>query len=295
MSEISEKEMLEALSKNFENKDKVLKELEGSYKKLEDAHKKLYESERSKSNFLSNLRNAINNPMASLVALSEEMIHIDLGDKDKYKQMAAMLLSETLNLDSQIRNLLTAAEIESGDVELDIARVEVNSVLSSATSNLKHHITEKKIVVKTNIKEDLWINTDPDKFYSIVFNLLSNGVVFNTDGGLLDISMAVEDDEFTYSVRDGGVGIDKEDQQEIFNRFVQLDSGPTKKYGGLGLGLSVARAATDLLGGEIAVQSTPGRGSVFTLTLPANLNLEASNVCIDGVELFDSDGEEKEL
>ncbi|MCK4739336.1 MAG: HAMP domain-containing histidine kinase [Deltaproteobacteria bacterium] len=295
MAEITDKVLLETLEQKFKEKDKALANLQESYSKLEDAHKRLFESERTRSSFLSNLRNEINNPMTSLLALSEEMRTLDLGNKERYQAVAGMLLSETLNLDAQMRNLLCAAELESGEVSIELARVNVKSIVDDTLRSLSTVIEKRNIKVNCDCDKDLWVNTDPDKFSVIVANLISNGIIFNVDDGDLEIYSGYAKDEFFFSVRDHGIGISEDDQQKIFNRFSQLETGSTKRYSGLGLGLSVAKASSELLSGQISVESKPNTGSTFIFTAPANKDVEVENVCIDGAEFFTSEGEEIEL
>ncbi|MFQ5901837.1 MAG: sensor histidine kinase [Thermodesulfobacteriota bacterium] len=293
MRNISENEIIEELKRRFLEKDKALYDLKIMTKKLEKVNKSLLESERLKSDFLSNLKNEINNPLTVLIDLSSKLVDLDIDDRDKYKTVANMLHSEALNLDFQIRNILTAAELEEGDASLHITKVDVNSLLDNCLKNFNPVIEEKGIrIIKEENLSPLWLNSDSDKLYMVMFNLVGNGIIFNKEGGSLHISMEISNNEFFFSVRDEGIGIKKSDLTIIFDRFKQLDMGMQKRYRGHGLGLSVAKAAANLLGGNIMVESKPGMGSTFTLKIPLHTDMEVEDISVGGAEYFLEEGQE---
>ncbi|MCK5237089.1 MAG: HAMP domain-containing histidine kinase [Deltaproteobacteria bacterium] len=291
----SDEELLKAVGEKLHEKDSTFEKLKESYSELEMAHKRIYESEKSKSHFLSNLRNELNNPMAAILALSQEMVDIDLKDIEKYKKVAHLMSNEALNLDFQLRNLLCAAELESGDVQMEIVKVNVNTLVDDAFRNLVYMVENKSIKISKDIEDELWVHSDPDKLAIVISNLISNGVVFNEEGGTLEVKATLERDELVLTVKDVGIGISDANKEKIFDRFFQLDQGSTKKFMGLGLGLSIVKAICDLLDGAVTVKSKPGSGSEFTFKMPANLDKKADNICVDGVELFGAAGEEREF
>ena len=292
MSKISDKELMDSVRTVLDEKDRALEELGSAYKKLEDTNMRLIESERSKTDFLAELRNEINNPMASILALSEQMAETDM-EAEMYKQAGMVLYKEALALDFQMQNILTAAEIEAGEVAFNAVKVDVNSIVEEKLQDFASVIEEKGLKVRRNIEEPVWVTTDAEKVDRIVANLICNGIIFNEDGGILDIFINVEDDELVFSVRDGGIGISESDKGRIFNRFVQLDDGISKKFRGLGLGLSVSDATAELLSGKIDVKSGKDRGSIFTLRCPATFSYEVDTISIDGADIFFQEGDEE--
>jgi signal transduction histidine kinase len=110
--------------------------------------------------------------------------------------------------------------------------------------------------------------SDGNKIDSILINLVKNSIKF-TNEGFIEMGCRREKTKVLFYVRDTGIGIPKEKQKVIFNRFLQLDSGESRKYEGSGLGLSIAQAYTKMLGGNIWVESEPGKGSIFYITLPS--------------------------
>lgn len=302
---LTDEDLLKSLKKNvtdedmnilrakFEEKDQAIFDLKQSHKNLQNINKKLIEAEKAKMTFLSNLKNEINNPLASLIALGEEIESMEEGsdERKQYKEISDIVLRDVLSLDFQMKNLMAAAELESGDVELQLVKASVNTIIETAIKNLGPLVTEKNVSFTVKGDDPLWINSDTEKLYIVIINLLSNAVIFNKDGGDVKVEIGVEGKDFVCAITDEGIGIDTKDLKDIFNSFVQLDTGLTKQYRGHGIGLSVTRDFAELLGGEVAVESKVGVGSTFTLRVPARLDEEVSSTFVDGVELFGDDTE----
>lgn len=295
MNNISDKELIEVVKKKFEEKDKALFDLSRLNKALEETNKRLLESERLKSTFLSNLKNELNNPMASILGLCEELRASDPEKVEKINNIADSLFYEALSLEFQLNNILMAAEFESGEFLIDMMKMEANSIINSVIKNFTPMINDKKISIVKQFNDPVWINSDPDKFRIIISNLISNAILFNKDGGRIIIDVELVQDVFFLSVKDDGIGVPSDKLNVIFDRFVQLDEGSTKRFRGHGLGLSVAKAAANFLNGTISIASSPYFGSRFTLMLPANSNIKTDDLYEDGVEFFEVIGEEKEL
>lgn len=295
MTNITDKDLIKSLTQKFEEKDKALFDLTRLNKALEDTNQRLLESERLKTSFLSNLKNELNNPMASILGLCDELKTVDLKDETKTREMANSLFLETLSLEFQLNNILTAAEFESGEFLVDTVKVDVNSIIESTVKNFSSMISEKRIDVIKHLVQPAWINSDPEKLQIIIDNLMSNAVMFNNDGGSIYIDAAILDDTFFISFKDSGIGIPNDKFKVIFDRFVQLDKGSTKRFRGHGLGLSVAKAAANVLSGDITVTSNIGIGSRFTFMAPVNADAKGVNLFVDGVEFFENNGEEKEF
>jgi signal transduction histidine kinase len=273
----------------------ALTDLRAVTKNLEMVNRKLQDSERLKTDFLSNIRNEINNPLTVMVALSEELATAKPTDVTRFQGLASMLHKEALSLDFQIRNVLVAAELESGECSVHVTRVNVHSLIDDCVKNLLPIIEEKGIVVEKKGPSPAWINTDSEKLQTTLSNLLHNAVVFSNDGGVVEISFRESDETFICSIRDEGIGMKKEDHGVIFDRFKQLDTGMRKRYMGHGIGLSVAKGAVNFMDGDISVESEPGKGSIFTVTVPLCSEEESEGFSTEGMEFFgdDLDGEQE--
>lgn len=290
--EMTDEELLDELRERLGEKNKALFDLQGANRNLETVNEKLEESERLKSNFLSNIRNEINNPLTALIGLSSELTTPEGLDPDRLKMIAEMINSEAISLDFQIRNIMTAADLEAGEAELHITKTEISSLIDECLNNLSPAIRDYGVEIKKDGPAELWINTDKDKLCIIIINLMSNAIVFNREGGTVGINYGSVDDNIFLAISDEGIGIAQEHHREIFDRFRQLDTGVNKKYKGHGLGLSVVRSGVDLLNGAVEIDSTPGEGSTFTITVPANAGMEIEGTFSEGSEIFFEDGDD---
>lgn len=297
--ELTESQLKVKLKSSLEERDRAIRENEGLTKSLKDVNRKLSASEEFKSSFLSNLRNEINNPLASIIALSSEMRitddkkeKCDIDDKHKCKKLTWMILYEALSLDFQVRNMLAASELEAGDSLVHVTSVDVGKLVESSLENFQLIVEENKISIETNIPEGCRLDTDSDKLELIISNLISNALVFSDPPHSVLINAEIAGDEFIFSVKDEGIGIRKEDQEVIFDRFKELDTGTTKRYRGHGLGLSITKALAEVMLGSVSVESSLGEGSTFTLVLPLSEAAAAVDITEDGMEYF-VDGEKE--
>jgi signal transduction histidine kinase len=124
--------------------------------------------------------------------------------------------------------------------------------------------------LEVNAPAGLGMRGDRTKLNQVLYNLIDNAMKYTQDGGTIRVSLERDGGNLIWRVRDNGVGIPKEDQEHIFDRFYRVDKARSRETGGTGLGLSIVRQMVTLHGGQISVESEPGRGSCFTVTLPAN-------------------------
>ncbi|UCG78638.1 MAG: HAMP domain-containing histidine kinase [Nitrospirota bacterium] len=273
MDRIKDKDLMAELKKRFEEKDQALHDLKVVTKNLEVLNDKLRESEELKSNFISNIRNEINNPLSSIIGLSRQISsRKDLSEKDT-KALADLINLEAFSLDHQLRNIFAAADIEAGDTELTVSNVDVVNLMNNTIDSFGLWIKERRLKVKfdhyslSKENEGPVFTTDPEKLQLIFSNLLSNAIEFSKRNGVINVKAVKKDGELTVSVKDGGIGIKKADQKVIFDRFKQIDTGPRKSHRGHGLGLSIVKALAELLQGEVSVKSTVNKGSTFSFMI----------------------------
>jgi len=267
MSKLTDDELIEEIRQRFEFNRNALSDLRAVTRKLELMNEKLKESEQVKSQFLSNIRNEINNPLSAIMGLSSQL-RGSRQDAERCASTAAMIYAEAFNLDFQLQNVFVAAELEAGEAEPDYSLVDVASVISGCLDKLAQRITEKRIEAHNDLPAGLVFPTDAQKMEIIIINLLANAVEFNPEGGRVTISVEARGAELEIAVADTGPGIAAADREAIFDRFRQLDAGTTKGHRGHGLGLSICWSLAELLGGTLDVDSRPGEGSRFVLILP---------------------------
>ena len=267
MSRLTDEELIEEIRQRFEFNHNALNDLRAITRKLESMNEKLQESERVKSQFLSNIRNEINNPLSAIMGLAGQLQGCR-QDPQLCAKTAAMIYGEAFNLDFQLQNIFMAAELEAGEAKPDFAMVDVGAVIAGCLDKLAQRLDEKQLAVKQELADGLTFPTDAQKLEIIVMNLLANAVEFGRPGGKIEVRSALEGESLVVSVADDGPGIAAADLETIFDRFRQLDSGTTKSHRGHGLGLSICWSLVELLAGTIDVDSRFDSGSRFVLILP---------------------------
>ncbi len=271
---LADDELLSELKRRFEQNKISLKELKTLNEELKLVNKKLEESESLKSHFISNITNEIINPFTSILGLSKAILSVDKENWKKVITMVALIHSEAFNLDFQFRNIFVAAKIEAGEIFPETLNVDVENLIESVIESFKFEAKKKKLViihrfkVETRDGNSFVFKTDPEKLKLVLANLLSNAINFSFEGGEIELTTWVEDSSLKILVRDHGIGISKENQKIIFDRFKRLDSGINSLNRGHGLGLSVNKAILDMLNGKINIESELGKGASITITIP---------------------------
>lgn len=298
MARLSDEELIAELKKRFDATKQALYDVKMVTSKLEEVNKKLQSSEQIKSNFISHMKNEINNPLTSILGLSEQLKSGTMPP-DVIMAIASSIHAEAFSLDFQLRNIFAAAEMESGETELQISLTNVVTLIKDAVDSFKHLIADKNLtIVYTGSDDDedkLLFKTDTEKLSLIISNLVSNAVEFNHENGEIEISASLINGRMSISVRDTGPGIDPEKIHIIFDRFVQLESGTRKSHKGHGLGLSIVQALVEMMEGNVTVDSvSKGQGTIFSFSIPeVETNTEADAFSVDGNEFFFDDEEVK--
>lgn len=286
---MTDDELIAELSKRFAQSSKAFSDLSVVNRKLLEMNERLERSESLKSNFLSNIRNEIINPLNAIIGLAGQLAIVGAGDDD-VGSLSSLIGAEANTLDFQLRNIFMAAELEAGEVAPHCIKIEISRALRDLVDSFLYSAAKKNVsldlsLATTNNTSSTII--DIEKFQIIVSNLLANAIEFSADGGTVDVGLSASDDgRFQISVQDHGIGIAPEDQQRIFDRFVQLDAGTTRAHPGHGLGLSITKALVDLMQGSLSLVSTPGEGTLFTVSIPNCAILGDENSFSEAGNLF---------
>ena len=244
-------------------------ELQEHNVELEFQGRQVEEANRLKGEFLSNMSHELRTPLNSIMALSRVLI----------MQAAAKLSPEEANylevierngrlLLSLINDILDLSKIEAGKMEINPSLFSIRTTLETIIENIEVLARKKGIEIRQVIPPDLpLMESDETRVHQIMQNIIANAVKF-TGAGHITVTAAQADNDIIISIADTGIGISAEDLPLIFDEFRQADGSAARHYEGTGLGLTIARKAALLLGGEIRVQSQPGQGSVFTVVLP---------------------------
>jgi signal transduction histidine kinase len=296
MNHISDDELINELKCRFEENKRAFHDVQKMTHELEQVNKKLQQSETLKSDFLSNIKNEINNPLNSIMGLAEMIFSQKNEQRRDFSAVAQMIYEESFQLDFQLQNIFAAAELEAGEAVPCISRVDIHELVQRLMDRHKHEISPKQLTIQlTEHGTDVTasFNTDAGKLQCALTNLLKNAIEYSNDRGNLEIAVWLEGGALTISVADHGIGIAECYHQIIFDRFVQLDQGTTKKHRGQGLGLSVTKAIVELLGGKITLLSAPGHGTTMILFIPeGQISPDLGCYALEGNELMFDEGEQ---
>jgi signal transduction histidine kinase/ActR/RegA family two-component response regulator len=239
---------------------------------------------RLKDEFLATVSHELRTPLNAILGWARILSG---GKLDRERSLRAVEVIER-NAKAQaelIEDLLNVSRIISGKMTLEIQTVDLGALLESSIDVVRPAAAAKNIRLSLETAGgEAPLEGDPARLQQVIWNLLSNAVKFTPQGGEISVSLAYTDSSAVVMVRDSGQGIDAESLPFVFDRFKQADSAITRNYGGLGLGLSIARYLVDMHGGTITAQSDgPGKGTVFTLTLPLRTKPPAESLRAEAV------------
>ena len=250
---------------------------------LEMQKRQLDEANRLKSAFLSNMSHELRTPLNSVIALAG-VLNRRLTATIPAEELSFLEIIERngKNLLLLINDILDLSRIEAGFEEVSVTHFPFRELTDEIVAMLEPLALEKNIALLCQTPDDLpLIGSDPVKCRHILQNLVGNAIKI-TEHGQVTITVCKTDDEILVTVADTGIGIAADHLPHIFDEFRQADDSTSRKYGGTGLGLTIARKYARLLGGGITVESTLGQGSTFTLRLP--LALESSSAAAPKVQ-----------
>jgi PAS domain S-box-containing protein len=232
----------------------------------------------AKSQFLANMSHELRTPLNSLLILARLLADNAGGNLTaKQVQFAQTIYASGMDLLSLINDLLDLAKIESGAITtLDVAPARLDELKEDLERTFRQVAQDRRLQFSIVIEPSApaAIRTDVARLKQVLKNLLANAFKFTREGSV-SLRIAPEADRVAFSVTDTGIGIPADKQKLIFEAFQQADGATSRQYGGTGLGLSISRELTRLLGGEIRLASEPGKGSTFTLYLPASDDVSA--------------------
>jgi two-component system phosphate regulon sensor histidine kinase PhoR len=236
--------------------------------------------ERMRSEFVANVSHELKTPIAAVKGFAETLLGGAGGDPETQRAFLQIIHDESDRLNRLVNDILELSKIESRRAPLLFSPVELGPFIGKTVELLAKEAERKNIRIETEVGDELYVEADEDRLRQIVVNVLSNAINYTPEGGRVRIQVepvasgdgqiAEEDDYDAIRIRisDNGIGIPKKDLPRIFERFYRVDKARSRSSGGTGLGLSIVKHLVELHRGSIAVESTVGVGTTFTIKLP---------------------------
>ena len=237
--------------------------------------RKLYESDEQKNNFIAMASHELKTPITSIKGYVQLLLNALEKEKDSQKALPPLLVrSSLISVDKQIKRLtrliselLDISKIETGTLELKKEKFSINELAIETIEDILYTNTKHRINLYHDFQSHVY--GDKDRIGQVMINFLTNAIKYSPDSDKIDVSIRKEsNEEVSFSVRDYGIGIEKAEQEKIFERFYRAKGKAEQTYPGFGIGLFIAYEFIQKHGGQVWVKSEKGKGSTFTFTLP---------------------------
>jgi signal transduction histidine kinase len=242
------------------------------FREIAQKSQELEIASQHKSQFLANMSHELRTPLNAILGYTELMVDGIYGDMPaKLQEVLERVQSSGRHLLGLINDVLDLSKIEAGQLTLAANDYSFHDVVQTVMSQVESLAAEKRLKLTTSLASDLPVGRgDERRIKQVLMNLVGNAIKF-TDAGEVTVRVRAPDGTFVASVTDTGPGVPEDQQQRIFEEFQQVDSSSTRRKGGTGLGLAIAKRIVELHGGRIWVESTVGRGSTFSFSLPVRV------------------------
>ncbi len=235
---------------------------------LQRAYDDLAELDQLKSDFVSIASHELRTPLAVILGYASFLRDEVSGEAGEQLEI---VLQSAMRLRSIIDDMVNLRHVDTGESQLEREVFSMTELISEVSNEFVQLARAKELVLRIDLPDDpLKIDADRQKIYLVLANLLSNAIKFTPDRGRVQVSAERKGEELWIAVMDTGVGISERDHNRIFDRFYQVEPSLTRRYEGMGLGLSIAKDMVELHNGRVWVESVAGKGSRFTIVLPVS-------------------------
>jgi signal transduction histidine kinase len=237
------------------------------------------EAERARDNFLYHVTHELRTPLTNIRAYAETLSQGVIEDAQTIRECYNVIMGETQRLSRLVEDILNVSQLEVGSARLDVGEVQMDRLLRAVVQDMQGTADAKNIELVLNLPAKMpQLRGDKERLAVVFTNLVGNAIKYTPAGGRVDVRCAAENSglndpgapsRLRVTVTDTGLGIKPEDQEKIFEKFYRVSDEAVSKIPGTGLGLAIVKETVRLHGGSIFVESTPGHGSTFTVSLPA--------------------------
>ncbi|MEE9190441.1 MAG: HAMP domain-containing sensor histidine kinase, partial [Candidatus Neomarinimicrobiota bacterium] len=218
-----------------------------------------------RSDFVSSVTHELKTPLTSIHMFAESILMNRVKNAKDRREYLQIIMNETARLKRLINNVLDFSKLEEGKIQLHLRELDLSKLVESAVKDLDYWIREKNSKINKHIEKGIYANVDEDALIQAIINLLSNAIRYSGDKQEIWLRMSQNEEFILIEVEDQGVGISKDQQKKIFEKFYRIDKGDKPGVTGTGLGLTVTKEIVEAHGGTITVKSTINRGSTFTI------------------------------
>ena len=224
---------------------------------------------RMKSNFISTVSHEFKSPLTSIRQMAEMLVRGRVSSPEKQRKYFGTILQQSERLSHLIDNILDFSKIEEGQKVFRFENADIIPVVKDIVGYFQEHTTEEGFNISLEISEPMpHVSFDKEAMEQVIHNLMDNACKYSGDSKTIEVRLFLKGNKVIFSVRDYGIGIRKEDHDKIFSRFYRAGEELTQSVKGSGIGLTIVKQIVDAHHGDISVESSPGKGSVFTVKLP---------------------------
>ena len=229
----------------------------------------LQEAERARDNFLYHVTHELRTPLTNIQAYAETLTGPGFDDEDTRRECYNVIISETRRLSRLVEDILNVSQLEVGTARIEMSEIDLVRLLRQIVQDHLGAADEKRIDLTLKMAPKVpKVQGDKQRMSVLITNLIGNAIKYTPEGGRVDIALDVGERCVEIAVADTGIGISKEDQAHVFDKFYRAVSDEVQMIKGTGLGLAIAREVARLHGGDIRLQSELHKGSIFTVELP---------------------------